>query len=225
LAHSRREGKWDLTLRYKRLVVEASTRANRHQASGKFPRKEIVATQERKAERGSRHVPPGEGSKSLWVFGELVTYKVTSAQTGGAYSLFEVATRPGGGPSPHVQHREDESFYVLEGEYEFLDDDGRIVRAGPGSLFYVPRGNLHSHTNVGERYGRALICQTPGGLHESFFEEIGEPATNRSRSPASAVPSDLDRIVEVAAKYGIEIPPLRERHTGERGWRREELSG
>jgi len=174
-----------------------------------------VATEYRKAERGSRHVPPGEGSKSLWVFGELVTYKVTSVQTGGVYSLFEVATHPGGGPSPHVQHREDESFYVLEGEYEFLDDDGRIVRAGPGSLFYVPRGNLHSYKNVGERYGRALICQTPGGLHESFFEEIGEPATNRSRSPATAVLSDIGRIVEVAANYGIEIPPLRERHTGE----------
>ena len=45
--------------------------------------------------------------------GDLVTYKVTSDQTGGAYSLFEVASQPGAGPPPHVQHREDEAFYVL----------------------------------------------------------------------------------------------------------------
>jgi mannose-6-phosphate isomerase-like protein (cupin superfamily) len=48
--------------------------------------------------------------------GEHLTYKVPSQRTGGAYSLFEVATHPGAGPPPHVQHREDESFYVLEGE-------------------------------------------------------------------------------------------------------------
>ena len=66
---------------------------------------------------GLTHVPPGEG-RSLWVLGELVTYKTTSEQTGGAYSLFEVTTQPGTGPPPHVQHLEDESFYVLEGEYD-----------------------------------------------------------------------------------------------------------
>jgi quercetin dioxygenase-like cupin family protein len=79
-------------------------------------RKEIVETEEGKVETGVAHVGPGEGSKSLWVFGELLTCKVTSRQTGGAYSLFEVVTQSGDGPPPHVQHREDEAFYVLEGE-------------------------------------------------------------------------------------------------------------
>jgi quercetin dioxygenase-like cupin family protein len=98
---------------------------------------------------------PGEGSRSLWVFGELVMYKTRSEQTGGAYSLFEVASRPGVGPQPHVQHREDESFYLLEGEYEFLVE-GRVFRAGAGSLIYIPRGILHAHKNVERR--RAGFC-------------------------------------------------------------------
>ena len=55
---------------------------------------------------GVAHVMWGEG-RSMWIFGELVAYKVTAEQTGGAYSLFEVASGPGGGPPPHVQHRED----------------------------------------------------------------------------------------------------------------------
>jgi quercetin dioxygenase-like cupin family protein len=164
-----------------------------------------LGTKEEEVEMGVTHVPPGEG-RSLWVLGELVTYKTTSERTGGAYSLFEVTTQPGGGVLPHVQHREDESFYVLEGEYEFLDDGG-TTRAGAGSLIYVPRGNLHAHKNVGDKPASMLISQTPGGLHEYFFEEIGEPAIDRSESSVSEGPQDMRRIIAIAVTYGIEIPP------------------
>src|SRR4028119_1219323 len=99
------------------------------------------------SKKGVAHVRPAEGSRSLRIFGELVTCKVTSDQTGGAYSLFEVTTQPGKGPPPHVHHREDESFYVLEGEYEFLVG-GDALKAGAGSLLYVPKGTLHTHRNV-----------------------------------------------------------------------------
>ena len=159
-----------------------------------------------KVEKGATHIPPGEGRR-LWVLGELVTYKITSDRMGGAYSLFEVATQPGGGLPPHVQHREDESFYVLEGEYEFLDDDRRTRKAGAGSLIYVPKGNLHSYKNVGDKLGRMLVSQTPGGLHERFFEELGEPATDKTKPPASKDQPDIEKLASIAAKYGIELPP------------------
>jgi mannose-6-phosphate isomerase-like protein (cupin superfamily) len=165
-----------------------------------------VEAKEEKMEKGVAHVPPGEGSKTLWVLGELVTYKITSEQTGGAYSLFEVVSQPGGGPPPHVQHREDEAFYVLEGEYEFLDEC-RSMRAGVGALVYVPKGNLHTYKNVGDKSGRILVGQTPGGLHERFFEEIGEEAQDKSKPPIPESLPDMGRIVATATKYGIEIPP------------------
>src|SRR3712207_7549537 len=66
-------------------------------------------------DRSATQVGPGEG-RSLWVLGELVTRKVASGQTGGAYSLFEGLTQPPGGPPPHIPPREDECFYVLEGQ-------------------------------------------------------------------------------------------------------------
>ena len=156
-------------------------------------------------DHSTAYVGPGEG-RSLWVLGELVTYKVTSKQTGGAYSLFEVASRAGHGPRPHIQHREDECFYVLEGEYEFLEE-GRVTRAGIGSLIYVPRGNLHTYRDVGEVPGRMLVSQTPGGLHERLFEELGEPVTTKSKASLLKGPPDVERI---ATKYGIEIPPFPE---------------
>ena len=98
--------------------------------------KRTVEATKRESGREVAYFAPGEGSRSLWVFGELVVCKTKSEQTGGAYSLFEVVTQPGSGPPPHVQHREDEAFYVLEGEYEFLIGK-ETKREGPGSLFYV----------------------------------------------------------------------------------------
>jgi mannose-6-phosphate isomerase-like protein (cupin superfamily) len=164
-----------------------------------------VETEGETMERGVAYVAPGEG-RTLWVLGELVTYKVTSDQTGGAYSLFEVATKPGTGAPPHVQYREDEAFYVLEGDYEFLVED-RTLRMPAGSLLYVPKGNLHVYKNVGEGMGRMLVSQTPGGLHERFSEEVGEEARDRRRPRVPEHPESLARTSEIAAGYGIEIPP------------------
>ncbi len=152
------------------------------------------------------HVAPGEGRRSLWVLSELVTYKIPSQQTGGAYSLFEIETPPGSGPPPHVQHREDESFYVLEGEYEF-QVDGCILRVGAGSLLYVPKGSLHTHKKVGEGIGRMMVTQTPGGLYERFFEEVGKAVDGEAGPLAFEDQPDVGRIVTIGVQYGIEIPP------------------
>jgi quercetin dioxygenase-like cupin family protein len=163
-----------------------------------------------------RYLPPGEGRRSLWVLGELVTYKITSNQTGGAYSLFEVETPPGCRVLPHVQHREDEAFYVLEGEYEFLVD-GRIIEAGAGALIHVPKGNLHAHKNVGKEPGRMLASQTPGGLHERFFEKLGAITKDTSIPRDSENPPDMQSIAKIAAEYGIEVHPTGRSYSGQEG--------
>jgi quercetin dioxygenase-like cupin family protein len=168
-------------------------------------RKEIIGVEENKPESGVAHIQPGEGRRSLWVMGEMTTCKITSDQTSGAYSLFEITTQPGDGPPPHLQHWEDEFFYVLEGEYEFLDE-GRTIRAGVGSLINVPRGNLHTHKNVSDKPGRMLVSQTPGGTHERFFEEVGKPVDGEAGSHFFENQPDVAGIVAIAAKYGIEIP-------------------
>ena len=167
---------------------------------------ETRAVEEKKLGKRVAHVTPGEGARSLWVMGEVLTYKIPSHQTGGAYALFETVTQPGAGPPPHVHHREDESFWVLEGEYEFLVE-GRAIRAGAGSLIYVPKGNLHAHRNVGEGAGRMLATQTPGGLYERFFEEVGKPVDGGgAASPNPEDRPEAEDLVAIAARYGIEIP-------------------
>ena len=156
------------------------------------------------------HLGPGEG-RAVWMSGaeDLVTHKVTTEQTGGAYCLFEVEVRPGGSEPPHIQHRDDECLYVLDGEFEFLldDDGGTATVVGPGALVYVPKGNLHRCKNISEKTGRLLVVHTPGGLREHFVEETGEPATNGAASPATEEPPDIERIAAIGAEYGIEIVP------------------
>ena len=63
-------------------------------------------------QRQALHLPEDEG-KMLWVVDELMTFRATGEDTGGAYSLTDSLVPSGGGPPPHVHRREHEAFWVL----------------------------------------------------------------------------------------------------------------
>jgi quercetin dioxygenase-like cupin family protein len=149
------------------------------------------------------YVPPGEG-KSFWTTGgHMATFKATSEDTSGAYTITEETWPPQVGPPPHIHHTQEETFYILEGEMEFITD-GITTRANAGSLVRIPRGVLRDYRNVGSEPARVLVLFAPGGF-EGFFEEVGEFVTGQSSPPEG--PPDVERLVATAAKYGCEIPP------------------
>ena len=152
-------------------------------------------------QRVAIHVPEGEG-KRLWVADELITLKASGEDTGGAYSLTDSVVPSGGGPPPHVHHREDEAFWVLEGELEVQVGENTF-RAEAGSFVHLPRDIQHAYQNVGKGPARFLTLMVPGGL-EKFFEEVGKPATDLSSQPAFEE-EDIDELLAVAPKYGVEI--------------------
>ena len=80
------------------------------------------------------------------------------------------------------------------------------MRAGAGSLLYVPKGTLHAHKNVGKGVGRVLVTQTPGDLYERFFEEVGKPADGGGERAFEEQQPETKGIVKIAAEHGIEIP-------------------
>ncbi len=156
-------------------------------------------------ETGVTHVPAGEGKKTVWMVGtDLITFKATGEDTNGAYALFDSLILPQGGPPPHIHHREDEAWYVLEGEFEFLDND-RWIKASAGSFVYAPKGSLHTLKCVGKEPGRLLTLVTPAGF-EKFFEELGVPGTDVSDPPPFG-PAEIEKLLTTAPKYGLEIPP------------------
>lgn len=142
---------------------------------------------------------------AIWFLGERVVIKASSAQTGGAYSLIEDLVAPGGEPPPHLHTREDEAFYLLEGELAGFCGDQSFT-ATPGSFVLLPRGVMHGWKVVSPTPARFLALFTPGGF-EGFFIDGGEPARAATPPPPPDGPPDLPRVMALAAKYGLEVPP------------------
>jgi quercetin dioxygenase-like cupin family protein len=154
--------------------------------------------------RNGLFMPPDRGS-SYWFGGDLYTIKAAGEDTGEVYALFEALIQPQGGTPPHTHHREDESFFIREGELVFRLDEQTIV-ATTGTFLYSPKGQLHSFTNISSTPAKLLIWVTPAGF-EKFLAEVGVARENQVTPAPPLNPADLDRIVTVAKNYGIEILP------------------
>ena len=135
----------------------------------------------------NRTISPIGGDESFWL--------ALGSQTRGAFAIMEQSVPPGHGPRKHVHHREDESFYILEGEFGFEVGDRQFV-AGAGSFVLGPRDIPHRFWNAGKTPGRFLLILSPPGL-EPFFEEF-------SRVMAES-PDDLALQATVASRYGLEF--------------------
>jgi mannose-6-phosphate isomerase-like protein (cupin superfamily) len=151
------------------------------------------------------HVPSGEGD-SLWTLGQLLTFKVHGVQSE-TVGIFEIEVPPEGAAPPHLHPSQDETHYILEGQFDFVLGDRRIT-AGPGSVVYVPRKTVPAYTNTGTEMGKILFIEAPAGPFERFLEETGEPVTDPS-SP-QGLPPDMDKLQASAQRTGgVEIvaPP------------------
>src|SRR5262245_19057700 len=96
-------------------------------------------------------------------------WKIRAAETQGTHSILESVVPPGIGPEPHRHSREDEGFYVMEGQYEFRVGD-QVIPATAGAYLFAPRDIPHTYRNVGSTPSRHLTIISPAGL-EKFFEE------------------------------------------------------
>jgi len=146
--------------------------------------------------------PPSEG-RTIAVVGDVYRFLATGEDTDGKYALFEAIVGPGGGPPPHVHSREEEGFYVLEGEIRFLID-GKSVVATAGMFANLPVGIPHSFKNETSRPAKMLISVAPAGLENMFFE-IGVPVPQGATTAPPPTKEDIEKLLAVAPKYGIEI--------------------
>ena len=152
-------------------------------------------------------IPFGRGRQSLeqsvWYSGHLLTFLATGEDTQGKFALIELAGRKGNVPPPHIHHREDETFYVLEGEMTFFAG-GRTIKATPGTMVFLPRDVEHSFT-IDSDQGRILVLLTPAG-GEGYFRECSVPAPAMALPPAVETPyAEIQKMVHVAQKFGIEF--------------------
>ena len=148
------------------------------------------------------HVGPGEGN-AFSVVGDVYRILASSSQTGGVYTLVENRVSPNNGPPPHIHSREDESFFVLEGEIDFQVGDEKIT-ARPGTFIQGPRDIPHSFKNNTQRPARVLVFVTPAGF-ENFVKEFAQPVASFDSPAIPASKEEIDKLLAAAPKYGIQI--------------------
>lgn len=148
-----------------------------------------------------RTVRKHEG-EARWWFGALAEIKATAADTGGQMTIVEVTEPPGAEAPLHVHHRDDEAFWILEGDVTFEVGD-TTIEAHAGDYAYGPRDIPHRFT-VGDAGCRMLFILTPGGF-EDLVREMGEPAPSRTVPPPTDQPPDMEAVAAIAGRYGCEL--------------------
>jgi quercetin dioxygenase-like cupin family protein len=145
---------------------------------------------------------PPQG-RTIAVVGDVYRFLATGDDTNGKYALFEALVGPGGGPPPHVHSREEEGFYVLEGEITFTINGERVV-ATAGMFANMPVGTPHSFKNQSNKPARMLISVAPAGMEKMFFE-VGVPLTEGATTALPPTKEEIEKLLTIAPRYGIEI--------------------
>jgi quercetin dioxygenase-like cupin family protein len=148
---------------------------------------------------------PDQG-EALWFLGTLVTIKSSAESTDGRVGVTENLAARGGGSPLHVHRREDEWFYVMEGELTFWVG-GETIVAPAGSFVYGPRDIPHTFLVTSDE-ARFLLVVEPAGF-EGFVRAVGEPAKELVIPPPPDGPPDMEKMTALAAELGVEIlgPP------------------
>jgi quercetin dioxygenase-like cupin family protein len=146
----------------------------------------------------------GEG-EARWWFGALAEIKATAADTGGQMTIVEVTEHPGAEAPLHVHHRDDEGFWILEGEVTFEVGD-QTIEASAGDYVFGPRGIPHRFT-VGDRGCRMLFILVPAGI-EDVIRATSAPAPSRTLPPppeAEPTAEEIGRLKAIVSDHGYEL--------------------
>jgi mannose-6-phosphate isomerase-like protein (cupin superfamily) len=142
---------------------------------------------------------PGAGDARWW-FGQLALIKAGAPETDGRYTLVEIVVPANYATPLHAHGREDEAFWILDGEVVF-DVGSETFDASVGSYLLAPRGVAHRFT-AGACGARILFLFTPGGF-ERCIEATSVAALRATVPPADVMPPE--NVAEIARVFGTEI--------------------
>ena len=162
-------------------------------------------------------VKSGEG-RSVSLGGMGVVFKVSGADTGGAFAIVEHPIEPGRLVLPHVHLHEDEYSYVLEGTIGARVGDHEVV-AGPGSYVIKPRGLMHTFWNAGPGPARTLGSDRPGRFRDLLHRTRRGWRSGPEAGAGSKVRSDL--FIGLGRRTDLEVQPEVTRSMTVEIWRKD----
>jgi quercetin dioxygenase-like cupin family protein len=134
--------------------------------------------------------------------GDICSFMTIGEETDKTYALMESIISPGGGPPPHIQHRNEEGFYVVEGELVFTVD-GQEVHAVEGDFINIPKGVVHGFTNKTDKRARILVVMSPS-VEEYYLLAVGHKITDVNAPLPPTTQEDVQKYLTMAPQYGIE---------------------
>lgn len=147
---------------------------------------------------------PGTKDKAYGVVGHVYRILSNTDQTGSDYTLVEALIPPEDqGPPPHTHTKEDESFYVVDGDFTFFIGDSEI-RAKTGDFVHGPRNVRHTFRNNSNNRGKLIVILHPSGF-EKFFEEVGETVKTDTQPPVQQSADHIENVINTAPKYGLTL--------------------
>ncbi|MGP1310874.1 MAG: cupin domain-containing protein [Phycisphaerales bacterium] len=142
-----------------------------------------------------------DAAQTFHVAGALWSLLLRSEESEHRLSAALVVLPPDIGPPPHVHEREDEFYFVLQGEVDFLlGSDRRLVQAG--DFVCCPRGVPHGMMNRSTRDARLLALSQPGGL-DRYVADAGRHVLPGEPAPHEITQDDIARMFEAAAAHHI----------------------
>ena len=109
----------------------------------------------------------GRTEQPLNILGAEMLVKLANHDTNGVVAILHHNLPPMSGPPLHRHSREDEWFYVLDGQITVqIDGQQTMLRAG-GSAF-APRGTAHAIQNFGPAAAQVLVMQPPVAFKSSL---------------------------------------------------------
>ena len=144
--------------------------------------------------------------------GNLMSLLARGDETGGRFTLVEVAGKIGTEPPPHFHLWEHEIYYLLEGTLEFfIEGEDRSFTVQPGQTMVIPQGTAHAMFGRSSGTIRTLVATVAAGEHPVGFDRsfltIGTPATSLE-VPADMTTyamADPQRAIESALMTGTAI--------------------
>lgn len=86
--------------------------------------------------------------------------------------MFEIHSKGKTGPALHIHQDQDETVYILEGEYLYqIGEEQRRFKVG--DTIFIPRNTPHAFVHLGEGTGRKLSMYQPANKIEEMFRQLG----------------------------------------------------
>jgi quercetin dioxygenase-like cupin family protein len=153
----------------------------------------------------------GHEGETILVMTDFVTIKFRGEDGDGIFVLAEVVSPPQGGPPMLHRHKDEETFYVLDGLFRFdtlQENHLDSITTTPGSVIHIPSMVWHNYKNIGATPGKLLVVLQPGDMVD-FFRELGVAVMDKTNFPRPAGPPDMQRVMAITKKYHVEMmePP------------------